>query len=165
MQRYLSILIITFAFVINAFAKYGIPSTEGKEFFVTYMLNYGSTENTDSLSLQLIFSTKQTTNITISNPQTGWNDIHTLPANQITTITLPEKQCYASKAEQIEKRGLYISASAPVSVYASNFHPYTYDATILFPKEALGKQYIIPTSICNSYFRIFRALCYFSYFR
>ena len=145
MQKYINILIITFAFVVNAFAKYGIPSTEGKEFFVTYMLNYGSTENTDSLSLQLIFSAKQTTNITISNPQTGWNDVHTIPANQVTTITLPRNQCYASKAEQIEKRGLNIKASTPISVYASNFHPYSYDATILFPKEALGKQYIIQT--------------------
>lgn len=119
-----------------------VPSTEGTEFYVTFMNNI---DEYHDLELKLIISTKKDVNVILSNPQTNWTSIHNIQAQQVSQISIPKNQAYTENNDVVEKKGIKVIASAPISLYASNYSSYSYDATIILPTSAIGTDYIIQT--------------------
>ena len=118
-------------------------TTEGTEFWVTFMNNYERESGDEGLTLTLIASSRQNTTVTVCNPQTGWKQDFTVSASQVREFVVPHEQGYTYNAGTAEKRGLKVTSDYPISLYASNFYEWTYDATIVLPKEGLGKDYIV----------------------
>lgn len=119
-----------------------VPSTEGTEFYVTFMNNLDEHQD---LELKLIVSAKSDVLVTLSNPQTNWISVHSVRANQVEQISIPKNQAYTENTEIVEKKGIKVIASEPISLYASNYSSYSYDATIVLPTNAIGTDYIIQT--------------------
>ena len=121
----------------------GAPTTEGTEFWTTFLNNEDTYEGSYELHLTLIASSRENATVTVQNPQTGWQSSFVVSANQVAQMEIPHKQCYTYNHGVVSKRGLKITSTAPISLYASNFREYTYDATIVLPATALGKDYIV----------------------
>lgn len=115
------------------------PSTEGTDFWLTFMRNIRPVE------LSLFASARTNTTVTVENPNTHWTTSFVVAAGSVATCTLPTTQCYMTHGGQVESKGLRVTATAPISLYASNYAEYTYDATLVLPVTALGKSYIIQT--------------------
>ena len=64
-------------------------------------------------------------------------------ANQVAEYVLPNEQIYTYNAGVVEKTGVVVTSTAPVSLYAANFREHTYDATIVMPTTALGTNYVV----------------------
>ena len=114
------------------------PTTEGTEFWVTFLKNYE--RNADC---SLIASARENATVTVENPRTNWKGTFTVNAGSVTNYSLPANQCYMESEETVDKKGLRVTSTAPISLYASNFETATYDATIVLPITALGKDYIV----------------------
>lgn len=136
---YLSLML----FLLFASGRSLAQTTEGTEFWVTFMNNFERVSGDTGLTLSLIASSRQNTTVTVTNPQTGWKQDFTVSANQVSEFVVPHEQGYTYSAGTVEKRGLKVTSTAPISLYASNFFEWTYDATIVLPKDGLGKDYIV----------------------
>lgn len=120
-------------------------TTEGTEFWVTFMDNSAIPEGGSEVTLSLIVSTRYDANITVLNPQTGWQTTLSVTANGVAEIPIPHTQAYSCYEDEVDNKGLYITSDAPVSMFASNFRELSYDATIILPISGLGTDYIIQT--------------------
>ena len=124
-------------------ACFGAQTTEGTEFWATFLNNENTPAGSHILTLKLIASSRENSTVTVVNPQTGWQQSFLVSANKVAECIIPHGQCYTYSAGLIEKRGLKITSTTPISLYASNFREATYDASIILPTPALGKDYII----------------------
>ena len=135
MKKKFYLLIVTLCSVCCLWAK---PSTEGTEFWVTFMNN-----NKSNGELKLIASSRYDATITVKNPQTNWTTTFTVQANKTAEQVVPNEQAYTFDFEKISKRGLQVTANQPISLYASNFQDHTYDATIVMSTNGLGTDYVV----------------------
>ena len=120
-------------------------TTEGTEFYLTFMTNLNHRENSTSLELKLLFSARETGTVTVSNPQTGWQTTLTVAAHTISECPIPLQQGYAVGNERVEKKGLRVTSTTPISLYASNYADASNDATNILPVTALSGYYIMQT--------------------
>ena len=120
-----------------------IPTTEGTEFWATFLKNHLNEDESPSLRLTLIISSRENATVTVLNPHTGWSQSVYVSANQIKELEIPHVQAYTNNVGRIEKRGLKITSTSPISLYASNYDDASYDASIVLPTTALGLDYIL----------------------
>jgi gliding motility-associated-like protein len=121
------------------------PSTQGTEFYISFMQNgyrycNGGTAYDDLLC---IISAKDACSGTVSNPNTGWNTSFYVAANGITTLSIPVGQAYSSVSEIVENKGLILSSTDTVSLYIANEATNSFDASNVLPTESLGDEHII----------------------
>ena len=141
MRRILSILWCLL--LSSMMVCFGAQTTEGTEFWATFLKNYTNRTGSSSMTLTLIVSSRENAIVTIQNPQTGWQQSISVSANRVAEYVIPHNQGYTDAAGNVQKRGLKITSTAPISLYASNYDDATYDASIVLPTPALGKDYII----------------------
>ena len=121
-------------------------STQGKEFWVSYMGNGFKTNSTPAyVNTQLMISGKRQCTGTVTNPYTGWSQDFSVIPNRITQIDIPNAQGYneTSEYEIVTRKGLQIKTSDTVSVYCTNIASNSFDASYVLPVQALGDDYII----------------------
>ena len=136
--------IITLALITSmVFAQ--THTTEGTDFWLTFMSNYTRQPNDNALQLKLIISAREQTSVTVSNPNTSWTKTVNVAGSNISEIIIPNQQCYTSDAEKISKTGINVKADKPISLYASNYSDASYDATNVLPLNVLTGNYIIQT--------------------
>ena len=136
-------LLIIFYFSCLCCALSATPTTEGTEFWTTFLKNHLNEDASPSLRLTLIISSRENATVTVLNPQTGWSQSVYVSANQIKELEVPHVQAYTNHVGRIEKRGLKITSTSPISLYASNYDDASYDASIVLPTTALGLDYIL----------------------
>lgn len=134
-------------------------TTEGTEFWVTFMRNRGSDENDTDLELYLFATSRSNATVTISNPNTSYKDTFTVKAGQRSTrIKIDNLQAYIATPAQPENKGLKVTSDYPISLYAINYVQGSQDATYLYPTKGYSnndsihsftgfsnKQYVIQT--------------------
>ena len=125
-------------------------STQGKEFWVSFMGNGYRTNDTQGgayIINQVLVSGKRNCTGTISNPNTGWSQSFFVQANSITTIDNLEAQAYVetSDNERIVQKGLRIVTTDTVSVFCTNIAPVSFDASYVLPIHALADDYMVQT--------------------
>ncbi|MDR2084149.1 MAG: IgGFc-binding protein, partial [Bacteroidales bacterium] len=146
------ILIIFSLIVIKVFPQSAAPSTEGKEFWVTFMKNAkkgcypnaGGDPNMEKLRLTII--ARNATTGTIVNPNTGYTQNFVVGAMQVTEVTIPYNEAYTDVYGSVVSTGLVITSLDNISIYASNQANTSFDATIVLPVRCLGKEYSITTA-------------------
>lgn len=142
-----TILILLLALIMpKAFAQES--STQGKEFWVSYMGNGFKDNHFPSyVDTQLLISAKRSCSGTITNPITGWSHTFTVEANNITSIDIPNEQAYneASSYEVVATKGLQIITTDTVTVYCTNIAANSFDASYVLPIQALADDYIVQT--------------------
>ena len=140
-------------------------STEGKDFWVTFMQadqktsSKGDLGSYNSLHLSVSISSREDCKVTIENPFTNYIQQVNVTANEmklveiynghpVTTTARSEMQtsgkvCYAVNNEQVDTCALHITATANISLFATNYKKATFDATNVLPTKSLLKDYII----------------------
>ena len=135
-------------------------STEGKDFWVTFM--QADQDPNNSLVLSLSIAAREDCQVTICNPYTGYSEVVSVSANQLqqvelyngnvlgdnaraSTMSTTGKVCYAVYSEQSDTCALHITATKNISLFATNYKKATFDATNVLPTAVLGDEYIIQT--------------------
>ena len=134
-------------------------STEGKDFWVTFM--QADQDPNNELTLSLSISSREDCQVTISNPFTGYSENISVTANQMELVelysgnvlvenareamTTSGKVCYAVHSEQVDTCALHVTATANISLFATNYKRATFDATNVLPTASLLDEYIIQT--------------------
>jgi hypothetical protein len=134
-------------------------STEGKDFWVTFM--QADQDPNNDLTLSLSISSREDCQVTITNPFTGYSENVTVTANQMQLVELYEgnvlvsnarsamatsgKVCYAVNSEQVDTCALHVTSTANISLFATNYKRATFDATNVLPTASLLDEYYIQT--------------------
>ena len=134
-------------------------STEGKDFWVTFM--QADQDPNNDLTLSLSISSREDCEVTITNPYTGYSENVTVNANQMKLVELytgnvlvsnarsamsnTGKVCYAVYSEQADTCALHVTSTANISLFATNYKRATFDATNVLPTASLLDEYYIQT--------------------
>lgn len=159
-----AILLVTFLVGI-VFPSWGQASTEGSDFWVTFL--QADQDPNHKLKLELTITSRTNCSVTIENPFTTYSQTEKVTAGQSKTITLytgdvrvtqarntmnnTGKVCYAVYSEQVDKCALHVTAKddsgkpAKISLFASNYKQATFDATNVLPTASLRDEYIVQT--------------------
>ena len=107
-MRHLKAIFIFIAalLLIQTSAKAQEATTQGTEFWVSYMTNghkyiSNAPNNGNWILTQLLISAKRNCSGTITNPQTGWSTSFTVNANNITTVEIPETHGYVMAPRRV----------------------------------------------------------------
>ncbi len=116
-------------------------STLGKKFWLTFMESIGTPNNPNEL--KIVISGKKNATGTIKNFNTSVTYNFTLTGGGVTTVLINESDGYVSGSESASSRnkGLYIESSDTVAVSAQSTKPYSCDAALIYPIEALSTEY------------------------
>lgn len=134
-------------------------STEGKDFWVTFLKADQDANNNGAL--QLSISAREDCQVTIENPYTNYTEQVDITANQMQLITLYKgtvkaanarsamttsgKVCYSVNSEQADTCALHVTANKNISLFATNYKYATFDATNVLPTASLLDEYIVQT--------------------
>ena len=150
-QSKFTILILAVLFTITSASFAQSASTQGTEFWVSFMTN-GHKYHTEApnggnwILTQVLISGKRDCSVTLTNPQTGWTETHQVQANNITTIDIDENIAYIDGiSEQVMNKGLRITSTDTVSVFCTNIAHLSFDASYVLPTQSLADDYIIQT--------------------
>ncbi len=152
-MRHLKAIFIFIAalLLIQTSAKAQEATTQGTEFWVSYMTNghkyiSNAPNNGNWILTQLLISAKRNCSGTITNPQTGWSTSFTVNANNITTVDIPETHGYVDgTSESVVNKGLKVVTDDTVSVFCTNIAHLSFDASYVLPIQSLADEYIIQT--------------------
>lgn len=143
MKRILFILLLM-AMEMMASAQ----STQGKEFWFSFMQNGYKNNNGTWVETQLMISAKRACSGTVSNPRTSWSRDFTVDDESVVVLSIPEVQGYNEDNEgDASNFGLLLTASDTVSVFTANCATNSFDASYVLPSESLGSNYIVQCAI------------------
>lgn len=139
--------------LVALFASYCIPSwaqapsTEGQDFWVTFLK--GNRNTSDKTTLTLTISALEACEVTIENPNTGFSYTVNVADNSSTDISTDDKlnmaSCYSEVSEQAKYTALHVTSKKPISLFAGNYRKASFDATNVLPTVALLDDYLIQT--------------------
>ncbi len=135
-------------------------STEGKDFWVTFMrADQGNTNNGFKLSVSI--SSRSDCKVYFENKFSGYKDSVDITANEQRLVMLysgssdvsaarsgmetSKVVCYAGYSEQVDTCALHITATKDISLFATNYKIATFDATNVLPTASLRDEYYIQT--------------------
>ena len=138
-------------------------STEGKDFWVTFMRadqNDHSDATDKAVTLALTVSAKEECDVTFTNPNTNETKSEHMTAGSIKEVTFytgdagetartrtDEKKasitCYTYYPDSVDNCAIHVEATAPISLFASNRRSKSFDATNVLPTASLLDEYLI----------------------
>ena len=134
-------------------------STEGKDFWVTFM--QADQDPNNDLILSLSISSREDCQVVITNPYTTYSETINVTANQMQLVELyngnvlvsnarsamqtSQKVCYAVYSEKVDTCALHVTSDKNISLFATNYKRATFDATNVLPTASLKDEYIIQT--------------------
>lgn len=143
-KRFLFTLIISIGFIpIQKSNAQGI-STEGKDFWVSFMTNWHQSDS-NPVVLEIYISADDTTRGTVTMPRIqsfAPISFEVLP-NATRKIVIPTSLAMPSGSNIIENKGVHIETDGNVSVYAMNKRQYSADMTVILPTYSLGNNYYV----------------------
>lgn len=115
-------------------------STEGTNFWFGFM---ESRNYIDPHKTKIIVTARETTTFTISlgKAENQFHGTYTVNTDSSVEIEIPWEQAETTGSEMIQDKGIHLVSQKPVNVYALNWDPYSADATVIYPVDALGKEY------------------------
>ncbi len=137
-------IVFTLAFLLGGLFAMAQNSTQGKEFWFSFMQN-GYKENDGSwVEIQVMISAKRSCSGTITNPRTSWPQTFTVDSASIVVLPIPEAEGYNENNVGVPSDlGLLLTATDTVSVFIANIANKSFDASFVLPIESLGSSYIV----------------------
>ena len=133
-------------------------STEGKEFYLTFMQNYGKNVGAEDLVLTLYATSHYDTYVTVDGIWTDeedasisypWDTTFFVSRNSYGSVIIPSQVAYLDKpksenAENLNK-GIRVISDNYITLYSSSTNTNSYDATIVYPSTTYHREYVIQT--------------------
>ena len=141
MKRFIkSLVLVTFLFGMLAPAGAQTPSTEGRDFWVTFL----RADADNPSELKLTISANKTCSVTINNPSTGYLEtLQVTGGSSEEHIVTDNASCYSSTSEQKTTTALHVTADEDISLFAGNYREKSFDAANILPTSALLDDYLI----------------------
>ncbi|MBN4072938.1 PKD domain-containing protein [Crocinitomix catalasitica] len=137
-------LLLFFAFLICFFSPRSFAqdlTNEGTDFWVAFPEVFDNTNAIFEINVSSRFATTGLVEI----PGTAFSQAITLIPGFVTTVTLPSIDADIIEDEVILDVGIHITSVDPVTVYASTFHLYRSEASVVLPVPSLGSNYMVTT--------------------
>ena len=159
-MKKLLLTILFFSYTILSFGQYGAANegggwnnseyntTEGTDFWVTYMFNYGNLQQDVNLKLYLYAVAREKTTFRIQYADGDISKIIDVPAGGRSEIfTVDQSKAYITDPDTKMYKGMHVISEKPISLYAlnQNAEAGSYDATNILPTKTLGREYVIQT--------------------
>lgn len=160
MKRIIKSLTIVALFASYCIPSWGqAPSTEGQDFWVTFLQRNQDAKSSDPRELKLTISAREACRVTISHPSLTDPIVFDVADNSSTEIgtetsvkdinnrnqTLTESMCYSSNSETTTQTALHVTATKDISLFAGNYLDKSFDAANILPTPALLDDYLIQT--------------------
>lgn len=129
-------------------------TTEGTEFWVTFMRNSGSSgQDNKDMSLYLYATSREDAEVTLVNPHINADPVRfQVKAGEQDSCLVPNQWAYIEHDKQIGNYGVKVTSDKPISLYATNQHSSgKYDATNILPTGALMGEYVVQTYRIDQY--------------
>ena len=155
MKRFIkSLVLVTFLFGMHAPAGAQTPSTEGRDFWVTFLRADEPSGGPEILTLTI--SAHDSCEITITNTQNSYSTTFSVGANSNTKISTSDApdgaasftnaDCYSMNSEQASMfTALHVTSTKDISLFAGNYRDKSFDAANILPTTALLDDYLIQT--------------------
>lgn len=143
MKKRLFLFVCLLVGMLSAMAQ--TPTTQGKEFWVSYMRNGHWGSNSDYDNCRLIISAKEDGVVTVSNERTDYSVDIPVRAGQVVMQTIPSAYAYNTSTEGRAYTGIHVTSTSVISLYIGNESHNSYDASNVLPVSALGTDYLIQT--------------------
>ena len=132
-------------------------TTEGTEFYATFIKNAGETKDSENLTLYLQAVASRETKVTITYLSDNTTESIMVGKNEQKTVEINISKAYADydnttgkkPIEQITKCALYVTSDYPISLYITNSLKNAYSATCVLPTSALGMDYVVQTYLAD----------------
>lgn len=129
-------------------------TTEGKEFWVTFMRNSGSSglDNRD-MFLYLYATSRENAKVTITKPNSYASPVvFNVRAGKQDSCLVPNEWAYIEDDKEVSNFAVKVTSDKPIALYATNQHSSgKYDATNILPTNALMGEYVIQTYQIDQY--------------
>ena len=154
MKRIIQSLTLVALFASYCIPSWGqAPSTEGKDFWVTFL--QASENDGGPQELKLTISAREACKVTIENPNNGFTTSFNVTDNSSTQIStaespsgaknLQKNDCYSKTNETATYTALHVVATKDISLFAGNYRDKSFDAANILPTAALLDDYLIQT--------------------
>ena len=137
MKRLILLILIILAHLLPAQSV----TTLGTDFWVTFMK---ARDTGNEPVLTLIISGKNCTG-RVENPNTGWYEDFSVTEGEITNIQIPLDQAYTTALGAPTSKGLHITTTDTIAVFASNYQSAIFDISNVYPTAALMDEYLVQT--------------------
>ena len=129
-------------------------TTEGTEFWVTFMRSSGAAESDSErkLSFYLFLTTDHNeTKVLISNPNSSFSREVNLNSGEHKIIQIPSEEVYLEMDNYDYNRAVNITSNNPISVYSASRHQSgKYDASNVLSIPALTNSYVVQTYVVDN---------------
>lgn len=140
-------------------ASHDGQSTEGTDFWVTFLRADSHDGDDKKITLSVSISAREACDVTLENIRSGYKEEVHLNANELKEVQLyygtarvdknprqsDTKICYTYLSERIDSSAIHVTATANISLFASNHKDKSFDATNVLPTTALNDEYVIQT--------------------
>ena len=126
------------------YAQTQVPTTQGTEFWVSFMRN--GYRNGTSDHLRLIASAKRNCQVTVNNPYTGFTNTFSVSDQGVQTVEIATDQGYNEQQSGNAYKGLLVTSTDTISLYIANEAQNSYDAANVLPVTALGSLYMVQSN-------------------
>ena len=127
-------------------------TTEGKDFWVTFL--QADQDDNNTLTLSLSISSRSNCVVTVSNPFSGYTEDINVTANEMKLVEIYQdgnvlsdnarnamaatgKVCYAVRSEVVDTCALHVTSTEDIALFATNYKRATFDATNVIPTTSL----------------------------
>ena len=130
-------------------------STEGKDFWVTFLKADSYDGDDKPIELSLSISAKEACDVTIENKFSGYSKTISLAAGELREEPLytgtakaaasnqDAVKCYSIHNEVIDTTAVHVTSTGIISLFASNWKSKSFDATNVLPTPSLLDEYYI----------------------
>ncbi len=115
-------------------------STEGTDFWFGFMESRNHNPN-HFIEITVTASETTTFQIKIGNSENPFNGTFTILADSSVQVEIPWQTVEAMGSEEIQDKGIHLTAQKPVNVYALNWDQNSADVAVIYPVESLGYEY------------------------
>lgn len=144
LKRVLCVLLFMVAIGVSlGYAQTQTPTTQGTDFWLSYMRNGHRDSSFDQLTL--IVSSKNNCQVTMSNADFSWTERFSVSAGVVVIKEVPDIRGYNDQVDGISSKGIHVTSTDTISLYIGNESQNSYDAANVLPTSALGTSYVIQT--------------------
>lgn len=143
MKRFIKSLVLIALFAVTTVpaSASAVPSTEGRDFWVTFL----RAADDSPTELKLTISAREACDVTIENPNTNFKRTEHVGDNSCTDLVMARNNSYSSSPESPTYTALHVYSTKDISLFAGNYRDKSFDATNVIPTAALLDDYLIQT--------------------
>lgn len=136
-----NIILLLFT-LLAGFVRAQIMTTEGTDFWFTYLPNAEFQTQTSTVTHSVLISGNTYTTGTIEKADHSWSTTFSVAPGTVATVVIPESEITLQK-ETVDYCSFHVTSADPISLYASNYRDYSYDVTNVLPTQTNGNRYVL----------------------